>query len=266
MTIKHKIRCKAEVLGIMIQDFTDPIIIPTLAELGYDFVVIDQEHGPSDYRTIQNLVIAALPYDMAVLLRPPKIEYEYIAKALDMGVEGLMIPHVDTAEQVRDIIQWVKYPPVGSRSYGMRRILSNIPGVNTSKEYIRRANEESVIFIQVESPTATKNIQQLLEPKEIDGVIMGPADYTMNIGCIGEYSHPEFVTAAETVLKECNKRGKAFGIHFGDLDLIKEWQQKGMRLLMYSNIKGLIKKCGADVVKVLKGNEYHPTGSRGGLY
>lgn len=254
-SLRQKIKEGQPIVGVMVQDYTNTALIPVLAEAGYDFIVIDQEHGPSDHLDIQNLVMASKHLELDILVRSAKISYEYIAKILDMGAHGLMIPHVDTWEEGKNVIKWSKYQPVGERSYGMRRFLSKYVEYTTAADYINQINENTTIFIQVESPESAAVVDDLVGIDYIDGVIIGPSDLTMNLGIIGEYTNEKFVKIAEKVLLSCKNHGKAFGIHFGDLEMTKAWKEKGMNILLYSNISGLIKQRGEQVIAELKGTK-----------
>ncbi|MHA1683478.1 MAG: HpcH/HpaI aldolase family protein [Promethearchaeota archaeon] len=255
-TLREKLEKGNEICGVMIQDFLNPIIIPILDECGYDFIVLDQEHGPSSYRDVQDMVLVAKHLEIAIIVRAAKNSYEYMAKVLDMGADGLMIPHVDTVEQVERVVQCAKYPPAGLRSYGMRQFLSKYGPSSSAAEYIRVANLNMIIFIQVESPESSHNLDEILSgaraADHVDGVIVGPADYTMNMGKIGQFTDKEFESAMERVEASCREHGIHFGIHFGKLDLVRHWRSKGMNILMYSNVKGLIIDRAREILGILK--------------
>lgn len=255
-SLRQKIKEGQVIAGVMVQDYTNTALIPVLAEAGYDFIVIDQEHGPSDHLDIQNLVMSSKHLDIDILVRSTKISYEYIAKILDMGAHGLMIPHVDDWDDAQRVIKYSKYPPVGERSYGMRRFLSKHIVYTNAADYIKEANENTTIFIQVESAESAAVVDDLLGINYIDGVIIGPSDLTMDLGIIGQYEDEKFVSLADKVLLSCKNHGKAFGIHFGDLEMTKAWKDKGMNILLHSNVSGLIKQRAEQVISELKGKDF----------
>jgi 2-keto-3-deoxy-L-rhamnonate aldolase RhmA len=251
MNLKEKIAGGQEIVGIMIQDVTSPIFIPIIAQIGYDFVILDQEHGPSTYLDVQNFVLAAKNTDLAILVRSTNISHQYIARILDMGADGLMIPHVDSPQEAHEVIKWAKYPPQGYRSWGMRPTLSKV-SMRDKKDYINKTNETTVIFAQVESEESAGYADEIVSTPGIDGVIIGPADFTMNLGIPGEFTNPKFTEHAERVLKTCQKHSKAFGIHFGDINLTNEWRSKGMNILLHSTVTGLFWQKAYEVVSKLK--------------
>ncbi|MHA1792076.1 MAG: HpcH/HpaI aldolase family protein [Promethearchaeota archaeon] len=249
--LKEKIKKGKEIFGTMIQDFNTPLIIPLLNKFGFDFIVLDQEHAPINFKDIQNFVLAAKDTGIAVITRVSRNSQESISRVMDMGVDGVMVPHVDTLTDAKAIIKSVKYPPVGERSYGIRRILSRFQ-TSSSSEFIKKSNIETIIFIQSESRRSIHNIDDILSIDEIDGVIAGPADYTMNLGKIGKYNDKEFENGMEIVLKSCQKKGKHFGIHFSNLKLLKYWRKKGMNILLHGTIKTLVQERCEEILAELK--------------
>ncbi|MFX0099994.1 MAG: HpcH/HpaI aldolase/citrate lyase family protein [Candidatus Hodarchaeota archaeon] len=255
-SLRQKLTEGQSIVGVMVQDYTNTALMPVLADAGYDFIVIDQEHGPSDHLDIQNLVMSSKHLDIDILVRSTKISYEYMAKILDMGAHGLMIPHVDDWDDAQRVIKYSKYPPVGERSYGMRRFLSKHIEYTNAADYIKQANENTTLFVQVESAESAAVVGDILGINYIDGVIIGPSDLTMDLGIIGEYENEKFVKMAEKVLLSCKNHNKAFGIHFGNLELTKVWKEKGMNILLHSNISGLIRQRAGEVISELKGKEF----------
>lgn len=251
-SLREKIALGQDIYGILIQDFLSPILMPILNECKLDFLVLDMEHGPANFIDIQNFILAKKNLDISLLVRPPKISQEYISKILDMGADGLMIPHVDTPEQVRNIVQWSKYYPDGKRSYGMRHTLINQSG-NTNKElYIKQANEKITLLIQVESQESIFNLESMLSEPYIDGIIVGPADLSMDIGLIGDYTNEKFVNLVNKTLSICLNKKKGFGIHFSEVALIKTWKMKGMNIILYSNETNLLKESILNALNELK--------------
>jgi 2-keto-3-deoxy-L-rhamnonate aldolase RhmA len=236
----------------MVQDFATPAIVVAAAEAGLDFIIVDMEHGPASYADVQDICIAAKNTGLQVLVRATKNSYEYMAKVLDMGADGLMIPHVDTPEEVKRVVDCSRYPPVGNRSYGMRQWLSKFHTVPKSADYIKAANEHVTIFIQVETPRAAESIDALLDVPCIDGVIVGPADFTMNMGIIGQYEDPSFTGIVDGVLASCQAHGLGFGIHLKKPDLAAAWKEKGANILLYSSAFDLLKEKMAEIATNLR--------------
>lgn len=259
MNLRHKVRNGTTTIGTMLQDYRSPRILPILDELNFDFVVLDQEHSGISFSDIELFATAARDLDISLLVRPTKISYEYIARALDMGADGLMIPHVDTVEQVKKIINSAKYPPIGKRSYGMRKELCGFGPFDGTADYLKKANEHSLILIQIESPTGLQNKDELIKSEDIDGVIIGPADLTMNMAIPGQYSNEIFTESCESVLKTCSKNRKGFGIHFGSRKLSLEWVEKGTNIVLFSTITKMAEQSASEFILEIKKKSPHKT-------
>ncbi|MBD3187221.1 hypothetical protein GF325_10360 [Candidatus Bathyarchaeota archaeon] len=251
-SLKKQLQAGRSVTGIMVQDLVEPVIIPLLEACGFDFVVVDREHGPASFNQLQRLALVAKEYRIALLVRPTVGSYECIARVMDMGADGVMVPHVDTPSQAKEVIDAVKYPPVGKRGYGMRKFLSKWGDGMPSPSYVTRANEEIVVFIQVETPGAVTRASEMIEMDHVDGIIVGPADLTLNMGLQGQYQHPRFEKHMEDVLDACKEAGKHGGAHFGSADLALSWKHRGMNILMVGNVKGLIARQGRELVTMLQ--------------
>ncbi len=263
--LRSKIEMLIPITGIMIQDNFSPIVAPILAECGFDFVVVDQEHAPSSYQDLQNLILATKNIDISVLVRPPTISYEHIAKYLDIGCDGLMVPHVDDAQEARNVVDWAKYPPLGHRGYGMRRILSRFHNNEAKSDYIKQANRKTVIFVQIESEQSAETSKKILQLDGIDGAVVGPADFTMSLGVIGQYEDSKFEKLVQTVLNNCKETKKMFGIHLSDMQILQKWRKLGMNILMYSSVSGLIRERARDVLSKLK-NRVPMEGAESDIY
>ncbi|MEX2683730.1 MAG: HpcH/HpaI aldolase/citrate lyase family protein [Candidatus Sigynarchaeota archaeon] len=251
-SLRDKIKAGTLITGTMVHDFACPAIAPVLAEAGFDFIIIDQEHGPACYQDIQDVVIAAKSYDLAIIVRSTKNDYEYMAKVLDMGADGLLVPHVDTPAESHNVVKCTKYPPAGERSHGMRHYLSKFGPCGSTAEYIKVANEKTTILVQAESPVAARNIDAIVSSPWIDGVVVGPSDFTMSMGIIGQYDNPQFLAHCDTILQACLKAKKHFGIHWSKLDVAMAWKKKGANIMLFSSATNLLREKAIEVAGRLR--------------
>lgn len=255
MNLRQKIRTGTPVIGTMIQDYTSPIVLPLLEEIGYDFVILDQEHSSITLSDIQNFVLTAKTMNLSVLVRVSSITYDRIAKVLDMGVDGLMIPHVDTAKQVEEIVSHARYPPIGKRSYGIRKQLCGFGPFKDKQDYIKKANQHIVLLIQVESPQSVENYEEMVKNSHIDGVIIGPMDLSMNMGIIDQVENVVFTSAVDRILRISKNNKKGFGIHLGNINAAAEWKEKGANILLYGTITKMAMREAKRVFANLANNE-----------
>ncbi len=251
-SLRDKIKAGDLVTGTMVHDFACPAIVPVLADAGFDFIIIDMEHGPASHQDIQDVVIAARSFDLDVIVRSTRNEYEYIAKVLDMGADGLLIPHVDTLAEAHNVVKCAKFPPAGERSHGMRHYLSKFGPCASTAEYIKAANERTTIFVQAESQVAARNINAIVSSPWIDGVIVGPSDFTMSMGIIGQYENEQFLGHCDAILQACLKAKKHFGIHWSKLDLAMAWKEKGANIMLFGSATNLLREKAIEVAGRLR--------------
>lgn len=185
---------------------------PSITELfttaGVDFVGIDLEHSTISQEQAQRIIAAAQAGGVACLPRVSSHNGEQIARLLDSGADGVIVPNVSTPEQVERIIAWCKYPPVGRRSYGVARAQGYGMGF---EEYVSTWNERSTILLQIESITGVEALPELLAYEAVDGVMIGPYDISGSLGIPGELDHPRVTEACGCVIEACRRLRKACG-------------------------------------------------------
>ncbi|WP_040796001.1 aldolase/citrate lyase family protein [Nocardia higoensis] len=207
-----------------------------LAGCGYDWLLIDAEHGPNDLRTVlaqlQGIAAAAaLLGDRAAELSQPVVRLPHgdpvlIKQYLEIGVQNLLIPMVDTAEQAAELVRAVRYPPRGIRGMGSGLARSSRWGRLT--DYVRTSDDNVCLIVQVETPTALANIAEIAAVDGVDGVLMGPADLAANLGYPEQRTHPEVVRAIRTCVETLRRVGKPAGIMIVDVAAAREWLNEGI--------------------------------------
>lgn len=207
--LKRKLRERVAAYGTW-TSIGHPSITEILADSGVDFVGIDLEHSTISQEQSQRIVAAAQAAGVACLPRVASHNPEQVRRLLDSGADGVIVPMVESREEVERIVAWSKYPPVGKRSYGVAR--AQRYGAAFA-EYIGAWNERSVVLIQVESVRGVEAIDQLLANDAIDGVMIGPYDLSASLGMPGQLTAPAVTAACERVVRACGRAGKACGTH-----------------------------------------------------
>jgi len=218
--------------GTMVSSYRSPQIAQILAVCGWDYFIMDTEHGIFDYESLADIMTVARTEEIVPLIRVTANIYPLLARALDVGAMGVICPRVQTPEDVRLIIDSCKYPPIGQRGLSMSAIHHAFRGA-TQKEYVEWANANTLVIIQPETQLALDNIEKLVSIPGVDGVMIGPNDLSLSFGISGELKHPKMVAAYEQIIAACRKHGVAAGVHLMDLEWAKEWIGKGMRFLTY---------------------------------
>jgi len=249
--VKAALKAGKPVVGTMITEFRTPEIARILASSGFDFVFIDTEHAAFDLETVTDIIRVGRAVGLVCMVRVPDAEYHLIARALDIGAEGLLVPRVESKQQVESIVRWAKYPPMGVRGFGVRGIISDYRKAGV-KEWIQELNENTMVVIQIEKKRAIESIDDLVSVDGIDAALIGPYDLSISLGVPGEFDSPILNEAIQNVVDACKKHGVASGTHVRDMESLLFWRDRGMRLLAYSSDVGLIMSSASDAVSRIR--------------
>jgi 2-keto-3-deoxy-L-rhamnonate aldolase RhmA len=211
--LKEKFRNREKLYGGWVS-YAHPSIVETFAYAGFDFLAIDMEHTTISLEQAQRIIAASQSEGVPCLPRPVSHSNDWIKPILESGADGLIIQMVNTVEELDAICGHVKYPPQGTRSFGVNRAQSY--GFEFA-EYVEEWNESSTLIIQIESIQAVENIQKLLSNKTVDGVMVGPYDISGSLGVPGELNHPKVIEASKIVIDACDKAGVSCGTQLADV-------------------------------------------------
>lgn len=249
--IKKRIQKGELVLGTIISEVRNPNIAYMLAQCGFDFFIIDNEHGSYNPETIANMVAAARGAGISVIVRIPEITRENILKPLDSGAAGLLVPMVNSAAEAEEIIRHAKYPAMGNRGAAIRRPHNKYAKVNAG-EYLKQANENTFIAVQAETTLAIENIDEIASVEGVDCVFVGPFDLSISLGIPGQIDHPDEVAAIEKIAAACKKHNKTSGILMFDQELLSKWIKQNFRFAVYSSDITMLADAASNAVNELK--------------
>ena len=210
--LKDSLRNREKLFGAWVS-YAEPSITETFAKAGFDFLAIDMEHSTITLPQAQRIIAASQFYNVPCLPRPVSHSNDFFKPLLESGSDGLLVQMVNTTDEVEKIINYLKYLPIGKRSYGVNRAQEYGFEFNN---YITNWNDESTLIIQVESIEAVNNIDNLLSFDQIDGVMIGPYDISGSLGVPGETNHPKVIEASKKVINSCKKYGKSCGTQLND--------------------------------------------------
>ena len=196
-------------LGTMVT-VTTPAVSEILAEIGFDWLFIDGEHGPFEMADLLG-VLRAVGDRVPCVVRVPSSDEAGIKRVLDLGAEGIIVPLVNTAEQAAAIVRAARYSPAGSRGVGLGRAQGY--GLRF-QEYLETANDKVAVIVQAEHVSAVENIEAIVKVEGIDAVFIGPYDLSASLGKMGKISDPAVVEAIDHVTKTCQSAGIPLG-YFG---------------------------------------------------
>jgi 2-keto-3-deoxy-L-rhamnonate aldolase RhmA len=231
-TFKDILRNRKPAWGTYVLEHMTPHTIRTLKRAGFHWLWVENEHSPHSYETIQEVVRTADDVGIMSILRVTQGEYALIARALDMGVSGVIIPRVETVEQVRFYVDCAKYPPVGKRGFGIRASVFGATSISM-RERIDDQNNYRFLFLQIESRLGVRNLDAMLTAArgQVDAVLIGPADFQMDIGTADNFDSPELLEAIETIPKVCAKHGVSSGYPVRNLEEAKLRMAQGWNLI-----------------------------------
>ena len=232
-TVKEKLARGEYAYGTMVFEFNTTGIGRIVGEAGAEFVVYDMEHTGWSIETIRGLIATSRAADLVPMVRVPATEYNLIARPLDVGAMGLMIPMVETGEQAQYIVDSAKYPPAGKRGAAFGVAHDDYSGGDIIAK-MASANEEGLLIAQIETGQGVENAEAIAAVDGIDILWIGHFDLTNSLGIPGQFSHPVYLEAVDRVLAACANHGKTPGIMAGAVADGQAQLQQGFRAMAYS--------------------------------
>ena len=196
-----------------------------LAGAGFDWLLIDGEHAPNNVQTVLTQLQAIAPYPSQPVVRPSWNDPVQIKQLLDVGTQTLLVPMVQNADEAREAVRATRYPPAGIRGVGSA--LARASRWNRIPDYLQKANDQMCVLVQIETREAMKNLPQILDVEGVDGVFIGPADLSADMGYAGNPQHPEVQAAIEQAIVQIRESGKAPGILIANEQLAKRYLELG---------------------------------------
>lgn len=249
--VKHRIKSGKACFGSLL-NFGDPLVAEMMASVGFDWLLVDGEHGPIDLATMATMFATITRYDCAPFVRVHALNEENVKRVLDAGAWGVLAPNMRTREEAELLVRACKYPPQGTRSLGAGRFALSFK--TDPPTYFARANDEILVIAQIEHVDAVRNIDAILSVPGIDACYVGPNDWCASAGLAPslEPPHPEFEAAMQKVLAAATRHGVAAGIHCLKAETVNRRIKEGWRLVgMVNDQRFLVSaaKAARDAVK-----------------
>ena len=206
-----------------------PDVTEMLAHQGFDWLLFDLEHGPLTIDSLQRLLQSMNGSRAAALVRTPPGEPSLAGRVLDCGADGVVFPMVEDRSQAQAAVGACRYPPLGSRGMGPRRA-AGYGRIET--EYLRSANDRTVVAIQIETGGGVERIDEILSVPGIDAALLGLGDLSASLGCHLDFTAPRVVAAVETVLAACRRHRVLPGMAYAhDAAAARGYVAQGFRLV-----------------------------------
>lgn len=249
--VKERLRAGQCVYGTSLEECLDPEMPALLKASGLDFFFVDTEHSAADYAQIRALCRVAISEKIVPLVRVPQNEPALITRALDMGVMGVIVPRVHSLAEAEAALDVMKFPPLGHRGFGLHGIVTDYGSVPAQGQ-IESANEETMAVLMIESGRGLDSVEAIAKVPALDVLFIGPVDLTLSLGIIGQFDNPIFLDAVKRIVAACRSAGVAAGMQTGNMELLMNGRDMGVRFLMYSSDTGVLQKGYTEAVARMK--------------
>ena len=245
---KDKLKEGKPVFGPFMKS-TDPAFVEVAGHSGFDFVILDMEHGPVGFSELQNLIRAALVANVIPIVRTADATEVSIAKPLDLGALGVQIPQVSSSAMAKACIKAARFFPEGER--GVCRFVRAANYSSMPREvYFKNAND-ILIIIQLEGKEAILDIDNILKVEGIDIIFIGPYDLSQSLGVPGQVTHPLVIAAMNDIVKRARALGIVVGTFTDTPQLAEMWRKAGVQYISYSVDVGIFTNACSQLVKEL---------------
>lgn len=213
-------------------NLTDPAVCELVSLLGFHCIWIDLEHRTTSLETVAHMMRAARVGSADVLARPGKGEFMRMTRLLETGAHGILYPRCDDAREAAEVVRWAKFAPQGERGFN-RQNPDNPYGLTAPAAYVRAANAETFIAVQIESPAAAEQARAIAEVDGVDVVFFGPADFSLLSGLPGQTNADPVLKAREHICREALAAGKRFGTLCATMEDLRRCLDMGATFLAY---------------------------------
>ena len=249
-TLLEKLQAGKPAFGVMLT-FPSAPVVEMLGYLGFDWVLLDNEHGSVTVDTAEDVIRAAELTGIAPIVRPVANRPEVIAPFLDRGAWGVQVPHVNTAEEARAAVAACKYFPNGERgSFSRGRPAAYGMGGGTTQEYFAAANANTLVCLMLEEVVGVSNIGEIAKVKGVDVLFIGSGDLSQSMGFPGQQTHPEVQKVMEEGVKAIRDAGLIAGVSCPD-SLVPKFLDLGVQYF-HSSVESLMKSAGDSYLKTMR--------------
>ncbi|MHB8646052.1 MAG: HpcH/HpaI aldolase family protein [Thermomicrobiales bacterium] len=229
----NQVRAAGKVpVGQMLWEFGSRGMARMMDACDMDFVIIDTEHAAFSSADVADLVAWFSATTIAPFVRVPEIAYHLLARTMDAGALGVMVPNVKTADEARAIVDAVKYAPLGTRGLGLGGALTGYRGV-VPAEFLQYSNENTTVMCQIESVEGIANLEAIATTPGVDLLWVGHFDLSQSMGIPGQFHDPRFLGNLKRVVDVCNRHNLGAGIQPGSIEQAHEWLDIGFNVISY---------------------------------
>ena len=231
--VKNTLRDGGLAVGTMVLEFNTTGIARLAANSGSDFVLFDMEHTGWSTESIRMLLATSVSADTVPLVRIPAADYQFVARVLDLGAMGIMVPMVESVQQAENIVHYAKYPPAGRRG-GAFGVAHDNYLAGDVLDKIQTANDNTLLIAQIETVAGLDCVEEIAAVEGIDVLWIGQTDLSNSMGIPGQFDAPEFIEGVERIVAAATAQGKAAGYMAMSLEESRKLYAMGFRCIACS--------------------------------
>jgi 4-hydroxy-2-oxoheptanedioate aldolase len=237
-------------LGTFVQT-SDPTVVEILAWAGFDFVLVDCEHGPLSAESMKGLMVAASASGIVPIVRVKQNNSSLVMEPLDSGALGVQIPHIKSASDARNAVTFARFHPDGERGVNPH-VRATHYRPEEFQSYMKWANENNLVVVQVEGVEGVDRIDDILSVEGIDVIFLGPYDLSQSTGVPGQVNHPAVEDRMKTVIQKAKSKGMAVGTFADNAEAARKWLQLGIQYMVIGYETRMLYQGAKATVSVLK--------------
>ena len=225
---------KGEKLFALFINMNYPAVAEVAGMAGFDFCIIDNEHGEIPVESTLNMIRACKLANIPSIVRVYEGNPELIDKALDLGADGVQIPNIGSKEAAEIAVSAAKFAPFGSRGCN-RYVRAGKYGSIDKADFFGKANDETAVILQVEGQDGVQALPDILQVKGFDVLFVGPYDLSASLGIPGQVNHPKVIAQMEEIMRQAKEVGVAVGFFCDDVATAVEWKNRGVQYVSFSS-------------------------------
>ena len=198
-------------LGGMVMEYLRPSLVKIYARAGFDFIFVEKEHGIFDSRELPDFVLSARDNRVPIISKVGELNRAEVARLLDAGVVGIQLPRTETREDLLELVEYVKFPPLGTRAGAPCYGNVDYAWPADSRAWLQKANQATLVVAHIETGLGYENAEEIITSPHLDMVYVGPYDFSIAMGHPGEYDHPQVAKPMRKILDLCKKHQIPFG-------------------------------------------------------
>jgi 2-keto-3-deoxy-L-rhamnonate aldolase RhmA len=238
--LKERLRSGEICTGTFLLFLSGGDVVQFFAGVGFDYLIIDMEHGSLDLSRAREMMLVARACGVAPIVRVSEAQYSLVTRALDAGAEGIVLPRVESRKQCQDLVRFARYTPQGERGvttfggHNDYRPVADVPA------FLAERSRNILLIVQIETRAGLDNSDEILSEPGIDGCLIGTGDLSQSLGYPGQVNHPDVIGAAEKVFATCRQKNLVWTIPIRNPEETARWQATGMNMLTLTTDGGLL--------------------------